>query len=124
MRPTATDDPVAWCVPVCLPSGRAVQSGRTDRDHVRDGFMETQSTCTDGYVELMMMIKINLLLFGLYIYTEWAIKYRPLRLCCLYCTCTCLAVQTIQHFNRRFFLPKMKPKPDKCFKILHRNTTI
>jgi len=51
-------------------------------------------------------------------------KNRPLRLYCLYCTCTCLVVQAIQYFNRRFFLHKTEPKLDKCVKILNRNITI
>jgi len=40
---------------------------------------------------------------------EWIVKNRPIRLCCLYCTCTCLAVQAIEYFSRRFFVHKTKP---------------
>jgi len=56
--------------------------------------------------------------------TEWAIKNRLLRLCCLYCTCTRLAVQAIEHFNRHFFLHKTKPKLGNCVKILNKNIMI
>jgi len=35
----------------------------------------------------------------------------------------CLSAKTI-HFNRRFFLHKMKPNPDNSVKILNKNITI
>jgi len=37
---------------------------------------------------------------------------------------TCLSVQTIQHFNRHFFLHKMKPNTDNGVEILDKNITI
>jgi len=48
-------------------------------------------------------------------------KNRPLRLCCLYCICTPLIVQAISHLNNRYVTYRMKPKPNKCAKILRVN---